>query len=157
MDQIETVYALTSFVKARIDRDVPSEVFRVFETAVTKGIRVEVKSSFLPGQSEPGSSRFYFSYHIKITNNGPTRVQLVSRQWLITDGLGRSEEVKGPGVIGQQPQLNPGESFEYESFCPLSTPTGTMKGTYQMLCLETQQGFQAEIPEFFLVEPSSFH
>ena len=129
----------------------------MFERAVTNGIQVEVESFFVPHHSDKESSSFFFSYKVRIRNSGHRPVQLVSRHWVITDGRGRIEEVKGPGVIGQQPELSPGESFEYESFCPLATPTGMMRGSYQMLCLQSGEKFNAEIPEFFLVEPDSYH
>jgi ApaG protein len=129
----------------------------VCERSVTNGIQIEVESYFVPEHSDRSGRSYFFSYKIRIHNAGPSRVQLMSRHWVITDGVGRIEEIKGPGVIGQQPQLNPGESFEYESFCPLATPTGTMSGTYQMVCLESGDRFNAEIPQFFLVEPGSYH
>jgi ApaG protein len=129
----------------------------VTEKSVTNGIEVEVESFFVPEQSDIDHSRYFFSYRIRISNSGSKPVQLVARSWTITDGCGRTENVEGAGVVGQQPKIRPGESFEYESFCPLGTPTGTMRGSYQMLCLESGDNFQAEIPSFFLIEPSSFH
>jgi len=129
----------------------------VFERAVTNGIQVEVESCFVPEHSDLSNSSFFFSYKIRIYNSGQRTVQLMSRHWIITDGRGRIEEIRGPGVIGQQPSLSPGESFEYESFCPLPTPTGMMQGAYQMVCLQSGEQFDAEIPQFFLVEPNSFH
>ena len=129
----------------------------VFERAVTNGVLVEVESFYVPEHSDHGTNHFFFSYKIKIRNSGQRPVQLMSRHWVITDGQGRMEEVKGPGVIGQQPCLEPGEAFEYESFCPLPTPTGMMRGTYQMVCLQSGEQFNAEIPQFFLVEPNSYH
>lgn len=127
------------------------------ERTESNGILVEVESLFVPEQSDVSSHQYFFSYHIKITNKGEKPVQLLNRHWVITDGHGRNEEVRGPGVVGQQPKLQPGESFEYESFCPLTTPTGSMRGSYQMMCLETGRSFDAEIPAFYLVEPGSFH
>ncbi|RYZ70824.1 MAG: Co2+/Mg2+ efflux protein ApaG [Proteobacteria bacterium] len=129
----------------------------MLEKSVTQGIEVEVESFFVPEQSDKNHSRYFFSYRVRISNTSRIPVQLVARSWVITDGHGRTESVEGAGVIGQQPKLRPGEVFEYESFCPLETPTGTMRGSYQMLCLESGDNFQAEIPSFFLVEPSSFH
>jgi ApaG protein len=135
----------------------------VFEKSVTQGIQVEVQSSFLPDQSDRSEGHFVFSYHIRIRNDGNYPVQLLNRHWVIMDGRGRIEEVKGAGVIGQQPKLGPGESFEYESFCPLATPTGSMRGAYEMVYLThtptAAEGdrFQVEIPQFFLVEPESYH
>lgn len=128
----------------------------MLESAETQGIRVEVESSFVPEHSDLEAAHYFFSYRIRIQNVGERTVQLLSRHWLITDGYGRTEEVKGPGVVGQQPRLGPGQHFEYESFCPLTTPTGSMRGSYQMVCDDGSK-FEAEIPQFFLVEPSSFH
>jgi ApaG protein len=120
--------------------------------ATTRGIMVEVESSFVPDRSDPMRSRWFFAYRIRIANQSDAVVQLVSRHWIITDAHGRVEEVKGPGVVGQQPVLEPGEAFEYTSFCPLATPFGTMRGSYQMT---TQDGstFNAEIAQFTLSEP----
>jgi len=118
----------------------------------TRGVIVRVESSFVPERSEPLKNRWFFAYRIKIANHGDQVVQLVSRHWIITDANGNVEEVKGPGVVGQQPVLEPGESFEYTSFCPLTSPFGSMRGTYQMT---TEHGvsFDAEIGEFELSEP----
>jgi ApaG protein len=122
--------------------------------AVTRGIRVEVAARYLPDRSFPEKGRWMFAYTIRITNQGDTRVQLVSRHWVITDAHGRTEEVRGPGVIGEQPVLAPGESFEYTSGCPLPTPFGSMRGTYQMVSDEGG-GFDVEIAPFALTEPHS--
>ncbi len=127
----------------------------MLERALTNGIQIEVESSYVPEHSDPHS--FFFKYRVRIENSGEKPVQLLSRHWIITDGNGHIEEVKGPGVIGQQPRLQPGQAFEYESFCPLATATGFMRGTYQMVCLKSGDHFDVEIPQFFLVEPSSFH
>ncbi len=120
--------------------------------ANTRGVVVHVKSSFVPERSEPLQNRWFFTYRIKISNRGNEVVQLVSRHWIISDANGNVEEVKGPGVVGQQPVLEPGEAFEYTSFCPLSTPFGSMRGSYQMT---TEHGvtFDAEIGAFELSEP----
>jgi ApaG protein len=120
--------------------------------AVTRGVKVEVASRYLPEKSEPMSRKWFFAYDIKISNHGDEVVQLLTRHWIITDANGRVEEVKGPGVVGNQPVLSPGESFEYTSFCPLTTPFGTMEGSYQMV---TKGGatFDAEIAQFALSEP----
>ncbi len=124
--------------------------------AITEKIQVEAAARLAPEQSSPSDGQFIFTYQIKISNLGKTPVQLLSRHWIITDGNGRTEEVRGPGVIGEQPWIQPAHSFQYESFCPLSTPTGSMHGSYEM---STEGGgrFSVEIPQFFLVEPSSFH
>jgi ApaG protein len=101
--------------------------------AITNGVRVEVISRPLPQNSRPSQSEWVFEYTVRITNESVESVQLISRHWLITDAVARVREVQGPGVVGQQPVLTPGESFKYSSFCPLATPTGRMHGTYQML------------------------
>ena len=120
--------------------------------ACTQGIRVRVESSFDPLRSRISENQWFFLYTITIANEGEQRVQLMSRHWIITDESGRIEEVRGTGVVGEQPVLEPGESFEYTSGCPLPTPTGTMMGTYQM---RTEKGetFDAEIAPFLLSEP----
>jgi ApaG protein len=120
--------------------------------AITRGVEVHVESSFVPERSDPFRNRWFFAYQIRITNLGDEVVQLVSRHWIITDANGNVEEVKGPGVVGQQPVLNPGESFEYTSFCPLSTPFGTMQGSYQMTT-EAGDSFDADIAQFALSQP----
>lgn len=129
----------------------------MLEQAITRGIQVEVESTYVPDQSNPEARQFFFSYRIRIKNQGRATVKLLTRHWIITDGNGLTEEVRGPGVIGQQPELGTDQSFEYESFCPLRTPTGTMRGSYEMLLLETGERFEVEIPQFFLVEPDHFH
>jgi ApaG protein len=100
--------------------------------AVTQGIRVVVRSVYVPEQSLPLSHRYVFSYTVRISNEGKRAAQLVNRHWIITHGSGRVEEVRGPGVVGAQPRLEPGQHFEYTSGCVLSTPHGTMHGTYEM-------------------------
>ena len=101
--------------------------------ATTRGIRVEVKSSYIPDRSSPGDSEFFFAYRVKISNVGSETAKLVSREWVITDAEGDVERVKGPGVVGQQPVLPPGAEFEYTSACPLKTSVGSMYGCYQMV------------------------
>jgi ApaG protein len=120
--------------------------------AVTRGIRVVVRSEFVPERSRPLEGHWFFSYTIRITNEGSETAQLMSRHWVITDATGAVQEVRGPGVVGQQPVLGPGESFEYKSACPLTTAFGTMQGTYRMV---TKDGtaFDVEIPSFSLSEP----
>ncbi len=129
----------------------------MIETATTHGIQVEVECRFVSEQSDISQNRYLFAYLIRISNTSQNRVQLLNRMWKITDGLGRIETVEGPGVVGQQPWIEPGDFFEYESFCPLTTPTGTMSGSYEMSWEAQNKSFQAEIPQFFLVEPGSFH
>jgi ApaG protein len=122
----------------------------------TRGILVEVRARYLPERSSPAESRWVFAYTIRITNEGDERVQLVSRHWIITDANGREEEVRGPGVVGEQPVFPPGRSFEYTSGCPLPTPFGSMRGTYQMVTARGE-GFDAEIAPFALAEPHAVH
>ena len=125
-------------------------------TAVTKGIRVDVESEFIPERSDPSEPLYFFAYHITISNEGKIPVTLISRYWHITDGTGQVEEVKGPGVVGYQPYLEPGEAFKYSSFCPLRTDFGIMKGTYQMV-YDDETGFDAEIAPFQLASPQSMN
>lgn len=100
--------------------------------AVTQGIKVVVRSAYVPEQSAPLSHRYVFAYTVRISNEGRRAAQLINRNWVITHGSGRVEEVRGPGVVGAQPRLEPGQHFEYTSGCVLSTPHGTMHGTYEM-------------------------
>ncbi len=120
--------------------------------ATTRGVRVEVESRYLPEKSDPRRKRWFFAYDIRINNEGDDVVQLLTRHWIITDANGNVEEVKGPGVVGNQPVLAPGESFEYTSFCPLTTPFGTMEGSYQMVT-DGGAGFDAAIAQVALNEP----
>jgi ApaG protein len=117
--------------------------------ARTRDIHVSVETRFLENESEPDNQYFVWAYHIRITNLGEETVQLLSRHWIITDGMGRAQEVKGEGVVGEQPILSPDGSYAYTSGTPLSTPTGMMRGTYLM---ETRSGerFEIEIPLFSL-------
>ena len=119
--------------------------------AVTRGIRVEVESEYVADRSNPDNHSYFFAYHVTITNESDETVQLISRHWVITNAEGKKEEVEGPGVVGEQPTLEPDESFEYSSFCPLTTPMGTMHGTYQMVT-EDGEKFDAEIAPFTLVQ-----
>jgi len=124
--------------------------------ATTKSICIEVEPTYVREQSDPGQGQYFFSYRVRIRNQGAVRVQLLSRHWIITDGFGQIEEVVGEGVIGQQPTLQPGEQFEYESFCPLATPTGSMQGTYTMTDSSGEK-WDVKIPLFILAEPSRYH
>jgi ApaG protein len=119
-------------------------------------IEVIVETQYLPEQSDPDAERYFFAYRIHITNVGTTAAQLISRHWIITDAEGKVEEVRGLGVVGNQPLLQPGESFEYTSSCPLPTPVGTMKGTYQMVA-EDGTRFDVPISEFVLAMPRTLH
>ncbi len=124
--------------------------------ALTEGIRVSVSSVYVPEQSAPKSGRYVFAYTVKIANEGPQTAQLKTRHWVITDGNGKVEEVRGPGVVGQQPLLRPGENFEYTSGCVLQTPRGEMRGTYQMY-RPNGTTFDAAIGAFALSLPYSLN
>lgn len=122
--------------------------------STTRAIQVTVEPQYLPDQSEPEKSQYVWAYRVRIENGGDVSVQLRSRHWKITDGLGRLQEVKGPGVVGKTPLLRPGEVFEYTSGTPLSTPSGIMGGTYQMVD-EAGVKFDIEIPTFSLDTPTA--
>ena len=122
--------------------------------ATTRGIRVQVQARFVPEQSAPERSQYFFAYHVRISNSGEEAAQLVSRRWMITDGEGKVQVVEGAGVVGEQPVLTPGASFEYTSFCPLPTPYGTMHGVYRMMTPAGQE-FEAAIAPFTLAVPHS--
>lgn len=124
--------------------------------AVTDGVRVHVTARYSPTRSQPLRNLWLFLYTIEISNESADTVQLISRHWVITDAENRVEEVRGLGVVGQQPTLAPGESFEYTSSCPLQTPFGTMGGTYQMVTAGGKR-FDAEIATFTLSEPYTIH
>ncbi|MDQ0392600.1 Co2+/Mg2+ efflux protein ApaG [Labrys monachus] len=120
--------------------------------SITRHIQVTVQPQFLPEESRPDEGRYFWAYTIEIVNRGPQTVQLRSRKWEITDERGRREEVRGAGVVGEQPVLDPGERFEYTSGCPLSTPSGVMVGTYQMVS-DSGEAFDVDIPAFSLDSP----
>ena len=120
------------------------------------GISIQVKTHYLAEHSSPAIHRFAFAYSISITNNGDAPVQLLSRHWIITDAEGAVQEVKGAGVVGQQPVLQPGEQFEYTSGCTIASPVGTMKGSYFMEAADGRQ-FDAPIAEFTLAMPRTLH
>ncbi len=122
----------------------------------TTDLSVECFPQFISEESKPDQSYYFFSYKVCIANKGTEAVQLMSRHWVITDANGRSEEVRGPGVVGLQPKIQPGQKFEYESACPLSTSTGSMKGTYTMVT-DNGDSIEIEIPEFYLICPQSLH
>jgi ApaG protein len=119
-------------------------------------ITVVPNSAYLADQSDPEKEQFVFAYTITVTNTGTLAAQLVSRHWIITDAEHRVQEVKGLGVVGQQPRLKPGESFEYTSGASIPTPVGTMRGTYQMVA-EDGHAFDAPIPLFTLSVPRTLH
>ena len=124
--------------------------------ATTRGVEVKVQTSYVVERSIPAQGRWFFSYRIRITNQGPVPIQLLNRHWVITDAHGEVEEVRGPGVIGEQPQLETGETFEYTSFCPLATPFGTMEGSYEMVTSDGER-FWAKVGRFTLSQPLSIN
>ncbi|WGM45184.1 Protein ApaG [Brevundimonas sp. NIBR10] len=121
-------------------------------TAETEGVLVKVRPSYLAGQSDPQAGRWVWAYQIEIVNLSAAPVQLISRHWIITDAHGRVEEVRGPGVVGDQPVIAPGDSYSYASGCPLPTPSGSMVGTYAMTD-SAGRVFEAAIPAFSLDVP----
>ena len=124
--------------------------------ATTNGVRVQVVARYSPERSEPQGNKWVFLYTVTISNEGTETVQLLTRHWIITDGTGQIEEVRGPGVVGKQPTLAPGESFEYTSGCPLSSSFGIMEGTYEMVTAAGDR-FNARIAPFTLSEPYTVH
>ena len=122
-------------------------------SAQTRDVVVRVSVSFLAEQSEPARGHWFWAYHIRVENSGRQPVQLISRHGTITDGRGARHEVKGDGVVGEQPVIDPGGSYDYVSGCPLHTPTGAMEGSYHMLCADGSS-FDAAIPRFPLIGPA---
>ena len=123
-------------------------------SAITEGIRVEVAGAYRPDRSEPGQHRWLFSYTVTIANQGTEAAQLLTRHWIILDGTGHREDVRGDGVVGHQPRLEPGQSFEYTSYCVLRTSHGSMRGSYQLL-RDDGRRFDAAIAQFPLVVPGT--
>jgi ApaG protein len=123
------------------------------DAAETRGITVRVSVSYLPEQSEPERGRWFWAYHIRIENSSAMTVQLLTRHWIITDGRGARHTVEGEGVVGEQPMIAPGASFDYVSGCPLATPIGNMQGTYHMIG-EDGSAFDVAIPKFALTAPA---
>ncbi len=119
-------------------------------------ITVTTRTQFIPDQSDEAAGRFVFAYTITITNTGQVPAQLISRHWVITDALNKVQEVRGLGVVGEQPLLKPGEHFEYTSGTAIATPVGAMKGSYQMVAEDGSQ-FEAAVPEFILSVPRVLH
>jgi ApaG protein len=117
---------------------------------------VSVRPQYLPAHSDPDENRFVFAYTVTVRNTGDITAKLLSRHWIISDAQGRVENVRGDGVVGEQPVLHPGEAFEYTSGCPLQTPVGSMRGTYYCVA-EDGTRFEADIPEFVLSVPSRLH
>ena len=122
----------------------------------TRGIQIEVRSEFVPARSAPRESSYFFQYHVRIANVGQETAQLISREWIITNADGEVERVKGPGVVGEQPVLPPGSSFEYTSFCELKTAVGSMHGSYQMVTADGDR-FDATIAPFTLAVPNALN
>ena len=122
----------------------------------TRGIRIQVRSEFDPERSSPRENTYVFQYHVRIDNVGQEKAQLISREWIITNADGEVERVKGPGVVGEQPILTPGSSFEYRSFCPLKTSVGAMHGSYQMVTTNGDR-FDAIISPFTLAVPNALN
>lgn len=118
--------------------------------------QISAKVVYIPSESRPEQGYHFFAYKVSITNVGSSPAQLMSRHWVITDALGTKEEVRGPGVVGMQPKIQPGQTFEYDSACPLHTSTGSMKGRYFMTA-ENGESFSVEIPEFYLIAPLALH
>ena len=125
-------------------------------TAISEGIRVTVRAEYVPDQSSPVERRYVFAYTVKIENQGKRPAQLRTRHWIITDGNGKVQEVRGDGVVGEQPRVRPGEDYQYTSGAVLETAVGTMRGSYQMLS-EDGTRFDAAIPEFTLSVPRTLH
>jgi ApaG protein len=125
-------------------------------TAVTRGIRVSVRSQYLPERSSPKAGQYAFAYTVRIANEGETVTQLKSRHWVITDADGKVQEVRGEGVVGEKPVLKPGQAFEYTSWCMLATPHGSMRGTYQMI-RDDGEAFDAMVAPFALALPYSLN
>jgi ApaG protein len=126
------------------------------QKSVSVQFEISAYPQYVSEESNPEQNYYFFSYKISIKNKGSEPAQLMSRHWVITDSTGHTEEVKGPGVVGLQPKIQPGQSFEYESACPLTTPTGSMKGSYNLMT-ENGDNLQIDIPEFYLVCPEFLH
>lgn len=133
-----------------------ADLFETTSTAVTADVRVDVRARYSDEHSAPAASRWFFLYTIRITNEGDATVQLLNRHWTIVDGTGHTEEVHGPGVVGEQPVLEPGQAFEYTSGCPLPTPFGSMAGIFDMQ-RDDDTEFEAEVALFQLMQPGSIH
>ena len=130
----------------------PTRAGRLTSTTTTRGIRIEVRSEFLPERSSPRDGSYLFQYTVRISNTGSETAQLISREWIITNADGEVERVNGAGVIGEQPVLPPGGHFEYTSYCPLKTAVGAMQGSYQMVTASGER-FDAMISPFTLAMP----
>lgn len=122
----------------------------------TRDLRITVRPEFVDAQSDMSAEQYLFAYHVTLSNEGAEKLQVISRHWIITDGNGEVEEVRGPGLVGETPILLAGESFEYSSACPLKTPIGTMEGSFQVIC-EDGSAYPARIDPFLLAKPGSLH
>ncbi|KAL3143751.1 hypothetical protein ABBQ32_003583 [Trebouxia sp. C0010 RCD-2024] len=156
-DKFEEAAAVRDQLRAVVQKNIEEAQKRTSSDAVTEGVRVRVKSYFVPNQSYPDQKQFFFAYSVTISNEGSDTVQLLNRHWVICNAEGQKQEVRGPGVVGETPILQPGEVYEYTSACPLTTPTGSMKGEFEMIKVgkvdsDTQepQKFLAEIAQFGL-------
>ena len=129
---------------------------RTVSDTVTRGIRVQVRSTFVPERSSPREQHYFFSYHVRISNEGAETAQLLSRHWIITNADGEEEEVRGDGVVGEQPVLEPGAVYNYNSFCHLKTSVGTMHGEYTMVA-RGGDTFEARIAPFTLAVPNALN
>lgn len=123
---------------------------------VNPNFEVQVKVTYIESESRPDQNQFLFAYKVRIQNKGSSAAQLMSRHWIVTDAFGQSEEVRGAGVVGVQPKIQSGQSFEYESACPLMTSSGSMRGTYQFTS-DLGENFEIQIPEFYLIAPQALH
>lgn len=150
----DSVMADTIRQALQVDDTAPSGIR--LSDATTRGIRVQIRSEFIPDRSSPREGSYLFQYHVRISNTGADLAQLVSRDWIITNADGEVERVKGQGVVGEQPVLQPGAAFEYTSFCPLKTAVGTMQGSYQMVTSRGER-FDAVIPPFTLAVPHALN
>ncbi|MEE8164752.1 MAG: Co2+/Mg2+ efflux protein ApaG [Myxococcota bacterium] len=133
-----------------------TELFETTSEAETAGVRVNVRARYSPEHSSPVASKWFFLYTIRITNEGEDAVQLLNRHWTIVDGSGHTQEVHGPGVVGEQPVIEPNSGFEYTSGCPLPTPFGSMTGSFEMRRGDGTQ-FEAAVALFQLIQPGSIH
>jgi ApaG protein len=148
----------TNVPNHNLERNRPGSLAKFPYSQITSDIEVQILPQYLPRQSRPDQSIYSWVYTIQITNQGSRRVQLVGRQWVIVDGNGKRDDVIGQGVIGEQPIILPQTSFTYSSGCPLKTPTGSMRGWFEFIDLDTRQKFFVRIPVFFLhLKLESYH
>ena len=127
------------------------------ETSITKGIKITVQPKYQPEQSQPEEDKYIFSYEILIENKSEFTVQLMRRHWYIFDSVGAKREVEGPGVVGEQPVLAPGEKFKYKSWCPLLSQMGSMKGNFLMVRKDNNERFNVIVPQFQMICPTRYN